>query len=392
MNAPGDAALISRLRMDLEIRAGVIKALRADREHDSEIAREQAVLMAAVSAELHAQATAMGLLLSERDPSVIQRAADQLAALSADLADYTAARTGELVLAREPVHLRQLLSRFESRAALELRVAANVPERVLADQAALAKILSHFISEGLEAVATGSLALEVTSSDLDGGTAWPVVCFTLVRDGADNSALKDTSAPATSAAVRLRAALVQALAETMGATRTRASVALPLQSAMDQAHTGMFRLAVADAAAANCARDLVPPAAKPSRPKDRPAAQGVIDLLYLDRQLGSLAQVILARTAPAFIAQAQRRMTDLHVAHDIEDLKRLRSIAHAWKGSALSVGARGLAGLLDAIEKQAAVGRLPGPGPIWQVRSMLDRVVRSLESFGEPDGERHERA
>jgi HPt (histidine-containing phosphotransfer) domain-containing protein len=296
------------------------------------------------------------------------------------------------VLAREPVHLRQLLLRFENRPAVEVRVAANVPERVLVDQAALAKILSHFICEGLEAVGSGSLALEVTSSDPDAGTAWPLVCFTLVRDGADPSGLKDASAPAVSAAVRLRAALVQALGEIMGATRTPASVALPLQSAMDQAHTGMFRLAVADAAAANRARDLVPPAAKPSRPADRLVAQEVIDLLYLDRQLGSLAQVILARTAPAFIAQAQRRMTDLHVAHDIEDLKRLRSIAHAWKGSALSVGARGLAGLLDAIEKQAAVGRLPGPGPIWQVRSMLDRVVRSLESFGEPDGERHERA
>ena len=115
-------------------------------------------------------------------------------------------------------------------------------------------------------------------------------------------------------------------------------------------------------------------------------------MLYLDRQLGSLAQVILARTAPAFVAQAQRRMTDLHVAHDIEDLKRLRTIAHAWKGSALSVGACELAALLDAIEKQAAVGRLPGAGPIWQLRSVLDRVVRALESYGDPDGERHERA
>jgi HPt (histidine-containing phosphotransfer) domain-containing protein len=113
-------------------------------------------------------------------------------------------------------------------------------------------------------------------------------------------------------------------------------------------------------------------------------ADGAIDFMYLDRQLGSLAQVILARTAPAFIARAQRRMTDLHVAYDIEDLERLRGLAHAWKGSALSVGARGLATLLEAIEKQSAAGRLPGPGPLWQLRGALDQVVRALEN--------HERA
>jgi hypothetical protein len=105
-----------------------------------------------------------------------------------------------------------------------------------------------------------------------------------------------------------------------------------------------------------------------------------IDLLYLDQQLGSLAPVILARTAPAFIADAQRRMTDLHVAHECEDLTRLEHVARAWKGSALSVGARGLASMLDSIERQAGMGHLPAPGSIWQIRSTLDRVLRALES------------
>jgi HPt (histidine-containing phosphotransfer) domain-containing protein len=269
-------------------------------------------------------------------------------------------------------------------------VAANVPERVLADQAALSKILSYFVSEALEAVGSGASVLEVISSDADGGTSWPQVSFTLLRHGADHGRLSDSS-PAASAVARLRAALVQALCEIMGATRTRVSLVLPLQSAMDPAHTGIFRLAVSDAAAANSSREFIPSAAKQSPLEGRPDAQGAIDLMYLDRQLGSLAQVILARTAPAFIAQAQSRMTDLHVAHDIEDLKRLRTIAHAWKGSALSVGARALAALLDAIEKQAAVGRLPGPGPIWQVRCALDRVVRALASYHQPDRDRHER-
>jgi HPt (histidine-containing phosphotransfer) domain-containing protein len=114
--------------------------------------------------------------------------------------------------------------------------------------------------------------------------------------------------------------------------------------------------------------------------RDRQLDDDSLDLLYLDRQLGSLASVILARTAPAFIAEAQRRMTDLHVAHECEDLARLEHIARTWKGSALSVGARSLAALLESIEKQAAMRHLPGTGAIWQLRSSLDRVVRALES------------
>ena len=95
--------------------------------------------------------------------------------------------------------------------------------------------------------------------------------------------------------------------------------------------------------------------------RDRQLDDDSLDLLYLDRQLGSLASVILARTAPAFIAEAQRRMTDLHVAHECEDLARLEHIARTWKGSALSVGARSLAALLESIEKQAAMRHLPVP-------------------------------
>jgi HPt (histidine-containing phosphotransfer) domain-containing protein len=79
------------------------------------------------------------------------------------------------------------------------------------------------------------------------------------------------------------------------------------------------------------------------------------------------------------MADAQRRMTDLHVAHESEDLARLEHIARVWKGSALSVGARALAALLDSIEKQTSMHHLPGASAIWQVRSSLDRVVRALE-------------
>jgi hypothetical protein len=230
--------------------------------------------------------------------------------------------------------------------------------------------------------------LEVTSSDADAGAAPLQVKFALRR--LNRGAVGD-HAPAPrppSPAMRLRAALAQALCELMGATLTRDYLCMPLQSAADQAHTGLFRLAISEASVATDAADAAVAPEALSRPKN---AAGAIDFMYLDRQLGSLAHVILARTAPAFIAQAQRRMTDLHVAHDIEDLGRLRAVAHAWRGSALSVGARGLATLLDAIEKQSAAGRLPGPGPLWQLRGALDQVVRALEGISERDGGRRAR-
>jgi hypothetical protein len=172
---------------------------------------------------------------------------------------------------------------------------------------------------------------------------------------------------------------------------------IPVQSAVDQAHTGIFRLAVSERGAADAPMtsrlapitlDPLPaPALEPplvvaplTAARDIPRDDDSVDLMYLDRQLGSLAPVILARTAPAFIADAQRRITDLHVAHECEDMARLEHIARAWKGSALSVGACTLAALLDSIEKQAAMRRLPGTGAIWQVRGAVDRVVRALES------------
>lgn len=364
-----------RLHMDLELKAEIIKVLRAERERDAERARDRAALMAAVAAESHQRAAALVLLLSDPDLAVCRNAAEQLACASGELADYTAALDGELALALEPVHFRQLLSHLESRFAVELRVAANVPERVLADQARVSRILVNFISDGLDAAGSDRLLLEVTAAEADAGSSIAQVRFAPRRAGPGAS---DRPVPVTEPHApmrRLRAALARALCELMNVTVTHDSLTMPLQIAADQAHTGMFRLAMCERDAGHADALAV------TRPGK---ADGAIDFMYLDRQLGSLAPVILARTAPAFIARAQRRMTDLHVAYDIEDLERLRALAHAWKGSALSVGARGLATLLEAIERQSAAGRLPGPGPLWQLRGALDQVVRALEN--------HERA
>jgi HPt (histidine-containing phosphotransfer) domain-containing protein len=269
------------------------------------------------------------------------------------------------------------LSHLECRFAVELRVAASAPERVLTDRARLSRILMNFISEGLDAAGSHRLLLEVTSVEADAGSSLSQVTFALRRSDPGASGGPVPATVPHSPMTRLRAALARALCELMNVTATRDRLTMPLQSAADQAHTGVFRLAMSEPGAGVADADTL----ERTQPEN---AEGAVDFMYLDRQLGSLAPVILARTAPAFIERAQRRMTDLHVAYDIEDLERLRALAHAWKGSALSVGARGLATLLEAIEKQSAAGRLPGPGPLWQLRGALDQVVRALEN--------HERA
>jgi Hpt domain len=389
MNASGDA-LLNRLRTDVELKGEVIKALRSEREQISESARAQAAFMAELSTDVFNLVTNIGLLIAEGGSGTVQRAVEQLKAVCADLVDYTAASTGQLVLARKPVHVRQLLSQLASRYAVDLRVATDVPERVIADQLQLSKVLAYFLSAGLEAGQSVVLGVEVVSDATGDSGAPPRLTFALHQhDDQGRRPLRPKPTDQTPLG-RLRTRLAAALCEIMGATLTPLSLTLPTESAADQAHTGMFRLAVSDAQVPGDGIGTASPApvsAEVAHPDD-----ASIDLMYLDRQLGSLAPVILARTAPAFIAQAQRRMTDLHVAHEFEELDRLRNIAQAWKGSALSVGARGLAAVLEAIEKHAAAGRLPGPGSIWQVRSALDRVVHALESYGDARGGRRERA
>jgi HPt (histidine-containing phosphotransfer) domain-containing protein len=364
-----------RLHMDLELRGEIIKVLRSERERDAERAREQAALMAALAAEWHQRTAALVLLLSEPDLASARCAAEELVASSAELADYTAALDGELALALEPVHLTQLLSRLEARFAIEVHVAAGVPERVLTDQARLSGILMNFISEGLDASGGERLVLEVTCGEADAASSLAQVTFARHRLDTGVSSAQSPAVASPAPIMRLRAALARMLCELMKITVTRDHLTIPLERATDQAHTGVFRLAMSEP---NVEHANASERAWPT------SAGGAIDFMYLDRQLGSLAPVILARTAPAFIERAQRRMTDLHVAYDIEDLERLRALAHAWKGSALSVGARGLATLLEAIERQSAAGRLPGPGPLWQLRGALDQVVSALQN--------HERA
>jgi hypothetical protein len=412
MSNSGDAVL-NRLRADIELKAEVIKALRAEREHDAEVVREQTVLIAAVCADLLDLSSNISLLVDEGNSGAVQRAAEHLKATCADLAEYTAAINGQLALVRKPLNIGRLLSRVGSRHVVDVRVAAPVPERIIADEAQLSKLLSYFVDQDSESGEPEARLLEVRMADLQSveacassdpvGNTLPRLQFVLhvglghamQDDAADRTEYHE---PRVSSFDKLRAALARTLCGLMDAVLTDSTLTMPVQSAVDQAHTGVFRLAVSDLGAAPPAA----PTASPPAPSLKPTHAAVgsstvvpvtrqhddsIDHLYLDQQLGSLAPVILARTAPAFIADAQRRMTDLHVAHECQDLPRLEQLARAWKGSALSVGARGLASMLDSIERQAGMGHLPSAGSIWQLRSTLDHVVRALEHQGAGSGQ-----
>jgi HPt (histidine-containing phosphotransfer) domain-containing protein len=414
MSQPSDA-LLNRLRADIELKAEVIKALRAERDLEGEAARERMTLIAAVSADLLEFAANVGLLCDEDDAGAVRRAIERLRTVCADFADYMATINGRLALTQKPVNIGRLLSRIATRHIVDVRVAPEVPERIVADEAQFSRLLAFFVDQESEGLEPEAQLLEVTMADSsrvdasesgsEATTAHALkrVQFSLRRvaiaeavtdsgGGADGVEHADAHEMELTSFAKLRAALANALCDLMGAQHTGPLLTIPVQTAVDQAHTGIFRLAVSEHGAADApmtARFSPPaspsamtlPLALPSAgARDRQLDDDSIDLMYLDRQLGSLASVILARTAPAFIADAQRRMTDLHVAHECEDLARLEHIARTWKGSALSVGARALAALLESIEKQAAMRHLPVASAIWQLRSSLDRVVRALES------------
>jgi hypothetical protein len=424
MSQSSDAQL-NRLRADIELKAEVIKALRAERDLEGESARERMTLIAAVSADLLEFAANIGLLCDEDNAGAVRRAVERLKTVCADFADYVATVNGQLALSQRPVNIGRLLSRIATRHTVDVRVAPEVPERIVADEAQFSRLLAFFVDQESEGLQPEARLLEVTMAEStrtdgsrsgsDATTAPPLqrVQFSLRRvaipervtdsdGGADLAEHTDAHGVEITSFAMLRAALANALCDLMGAQHMGSLLTIPVQSAVDQAHTGLFRLAVSEGGAADAPMTAMlspaapgfSPAATPgslpgtklplapptAAARERQRDDDSLDLMYLDRQLGSLASVILARTAPAFIAEAQRRMTDLHVAHECEDLVRLEHIARTWKGSALSVGARALAALLESIERQAATRHLPGTSVIWQVRSSLDRVVRALES------------
>jgi sigma-B regulation protein RsbU (phosphoserine phosphatase) len=398
-------AELERLRREAMLNVELIRALRLAKDRNGELSRQHAVLMAQTSAELHGCVTALMSLMDASDDSDIARPASDdaiierrlrgLEEMSGDLADYSAARSGTLILAREHVNLRHWLLRFEGwceatgsadSGPLQVEMASNLPERVITDPARLHKILAYLVDERV-AAARGiqGMALHVASASTPAGgfqSDSPDQCKVIFSLRRENSGMaRETYAIIAQANMGLRAALSEVLCEIMGAA-TFSSLTVPMQISPDPARTADSRRTGPDPRASTefhrgrPTSSRSPPHGERSVRLPREAA---IDFLYLDRQLGSLASEILERTAPAFIARAAGRMADLSVAHDLQDLGWMRSVAHAWKASAMVVGAQRLASQLDAIEKQASAGQRAGDGQIRKVRNSLELLLHELE-------------
>jgi hypothetical protein len=385
------ASELARLRRSVTLNTEIIGALRTARDRLTQQNAELATLLAQYSTQLQFHTSEFLELHALHGAD-----AEELALLVEDLTDYTNACADSLALKKEPILLRELLLQVLTNAAAERRSGASVgiaaelaiepevSERVLGDAARLMRMLTVFLSQPLREYADEPLTLSVTRA---GGA---LVRLSL-RRSADapplNKAALGSWTPANAGPEsRLRAALAARLCELMQANVVCApdtpdgallALTLPLQPALDPAQTGKFRIATLSKSANSA------PPVRARRATDRALAEGegAIDFMYLDRQLGSLARTILARTAPAFLASMEARMTSLVVAQQSGDLARLGAIAQAWKGSAMSVGARPLAQLLGAMEKQAAGGQLPGEESSRQISLALERLQRALERF-----------
>jgi len=406
---------LERLRREAMLSGELIRALRLAKDGREELARQHAVLMAQTSDELQDRvADLMGLLAAApgadiaataHDEAVIGRRLRGLEEMTGNLADYSAARSGTLIMAREHLNLRHWLLHFvrcyeapgsAACGSLRVELAANLPQRVITDPARLRKVLAHLVDEQMAAADSAATTLRVTAEYAPAGSSpadSPVECrviFCLSRK--DSDAACNPLAVSVRTNAMLQSALSVLLYELMGASRTAidadgsarlAMLTVPMQISPDQARTEDGQRTDSDPAARIASH--VPQANSPRSvpPRERRVGafpETAIDFLYLDRQLGSLASEILERTAPAFLARAAGRMADLCVAHDLKDLGWMRSLAHAWKSSAMVVGGQRLACLLAAIQRQAAAGRLVGDGRILQVRDALALLVRELES------------
>lgn len=364
MTAPAGEQL-ARLRSELDLKSELVRAMRAEAEQHRARETADAALVADISADIHQLLGEARRCHDQSDFGAAQHALKAAQALSSDLADCSAARSGSLVLSRRAANLRALLARVLPGRFRTLRLPDTLPVRIWADERLLERLLRLFAethgdriigviwAEGQpdeEAAALGALRLQ------------------LAQGGVDKTGNG-------SASNRLREAYIREVGAFLGAAMDRHALQLPLAVAEDPGATGLHRLQLN---APGSTADL------PGEAAD--AADDAIDVVYLDQQLGSLATAVLQRTAPLFLAEAMRRLTDLHVAQQSGQAERLRTIARTWRSSALTVGARSLASLLESLERQLEGGHFPSDPMIWQVRLATDRAVRRLTERGHQPG------
>jgi hypothetical protein len=363
---------------------------------------EQAALVAAAAEQIQSHWSALLEQISSAcGPGLVT---ERLDSLLVDLLDYARALAGTLILERDPVHIARLLRKalaqacaargFDS-ALVRIDILEQVPERVLADGPRLSKILLQVIGAALDDSHCNapSLVIELHGHGSFRGGVAPD-CLVIALKVPAGIAAEDATAAASSLGTTLREALVERLCEHMGGSLREEVdaagyrcwyLAIPLEPCEDPVHSSELERA----SAAAISPDVTDRSAEVfgiAGSERSSAGQSAIDFMYLDRQLGSLAQLVLARIAPAFLALAEERLTKLVVAQQMGDRDQIRELAQAWKASAMSVGGRPLASLLGAVEKQAAAGHIPGDGAIRQIHKALEQLQRALTESGPAPG------
>lgn len=82
-----------------------------------------------------------------------------------------------------------------------------------------------------------------------------------------------------------------------------------------------------------------------------------------------------------FLADTPHLIESIHIDLDRREAEELRQHAHALKGMCRNLGIVGMAGLLAALERHAALGSLQeAPDMVTQLDTMFDRVRQILES------------
>jgi len=396
---PSASDELSRLRHTSALNSEILASLRALREREIRCNAEQAALLAAVTGQLESQWKALYEQISSGSvPGLMAEAPSELLE---DLHEYTQAWAGTLTLEREPVHLGRLLRQALAQAGADrgwrdvqarIEIQQEVPERVLTDARHLSKVLVHLIGAALDGSASepSALLIELKGAETQGPED-QAGYFVFAVKAPLGAVVKGADRGELSEAAALRAALVERLCEHLGGSIKEESSAagwrrwdltLALEASEDPVQAGELERAGVAPVSASDSPHAAQPSGTTALSEASPAPEGAIDFMYLDRQLGSLAQLVLARTAPAFLELADERLTTLVVAQQLADHQRIRDLAQAWKASAMSVGGRSLAGLLGSLEKQAAAGHVPGEGAFRQIGNALERLKQSLRDFG----------
>jgi CheY-like chemotaxis protein/HPt (histidine-containing phosphotransfer) domain-containing protein len=118
------------------------------------------------------------------------------------------------------------------------------------------------------------------------------------------------------------------------------------------------------------------PAPAPEQAQDAPLDQSVLDKL---RRLERTSPGLLKNVADLFLTDTPPRLADLRDAMLRQDAARLAKLAHAMKGSAANLGARGMAAICADVQARAEAGDLDAaPARVCDLGDEFERVRAAL--------------